>query len=151
MLTAWIPLQDVDGSMGTLTMIDRSHRWERTAIVEAIQLGDTFLGADPTAVEAQLEASGMRIEPVPMILECGQVSFHNCLTLHGSGPNRSDQPRIAVTMHYQDRENRHRRTVDDQGNVRSHSNDFLCRRLPGGEPDYSDPTVCPVAWEGAVR
>ena len=28
-----------------------------------------------------------------------EVSFHHCLTLHGSGPNLSDAPRLCVIAH----------------------------------------------------
>jgi ectoine hydroxylase-related dioxygenase (phytanoyl-CoA dioxygenase family) len=93
----------------------------------------------------------MPLKPVPMVLERGKVSFHNCLTFHGSGPNRSARPRIAVTMHLQDRDNHHQHATGEDGRPRMHSNDRLCRKLPSGDPDYGDPAVCPVLWESASQ
>ena len=36
---------------------------------------------------------------VPVILKAGQASFHDCMTLHGSGPNRSTRPRRSIAVH----------------------------------------------------
>jgi hypothetical protein len=45
--------------------------------------------------------------------------------------------------------NRYRRVRGADGEVVYHRNDDLCRRLDG-QPDYIDPQVCPVIWEGAA-
>ena len=36
------------------------------------------------------------------------MSFHHCPIYHGSGPNRSDRPRRAISLHLQDGDNRWR-------------------------------------------
>jgi len=39
-------------------------------------------------------------DTVPMPLRPGQASFHNVATAHGSGPNRSEDRRIGLSLHY---------------------------------------------------
>jgi ectoine hydroxylase-related dioxygenase (phytanoyl-CoA dioxygenase family) len=74
------------------------------------------------------------------------VSFHHCRTIHGSRPNTSDRPRLALAVHMQDEANRYVPATDGSGRLLTHLNDFLCRKDLGGHPDYSDPAVCPVLW-----
>ncbi|WP_280390198.1 phytanoyl-CoA dioxygenase family protein [Nocardia wallacei] len=148
MLTAWIALQDCDESMGPVVMIDGSHRWPDSEQIRAIRYNDTFfLGDDPAKAESMLEGTGMPIRRVPLLLRKGQVSFHSCMTIHGSGSNLSDLPRVGLIVHMQDRANRYQRVYDEAGNLQSHVNDRLCGRLANGDVDYSDPEICPVLWE----
>ena len=42
---------------------------------------------------------GRSWEEVPALLAPGGASFHNCLTFHGSGPNRSAGPRRSLAIH----------------------------------------------------
>ena len=147
MLTAWVALQDCDPTMGTVSMLDGSHRWPDTEAVRAVRYGRTFLGTALAILEERLERSGMLLNPVPLSLKAGQVSFHHCMTLHGSGPNRGDRPRIGLTAHLQDGANHYQRVLDEQGNLCGHANDRACRKLADGSPDYADPAVCPVLWK----
>lgn len=147
MLTAWIALQDCDETMGSVTMIDGSHHWPETQAVKAVRYGHTFLGADPEELTRRLHETGMPVQLVSMKLQRGQVTFHHCMTLHGSGPNRSHSPRIGITAHLQDGENRYQRIVDASGKVLAHANDQACRTAADGNPDYADPAVCPALWE----
>ncbi|WP_432832872.1 phytanoyl-CoA dioxygenase family protein [Dactylosporangium sp. CA-092794] len=146
MLTAWIALQDCDDLMGPVTMIDGSHLWPDTEAVRAVRYGRTFLGTDSAELRRRLARTGMPVTTVPMNLRKGQVSFHNCLTVHGSGPNLSERPRIGLTAHFQDGENRYQRAYDESGTLQTHNNDLACRKLPNGDVDYSDPDICPVLW-----
>jgi hypothetical protein len=146
MLTAWIPLHDCDAEMGTITMIDRSHRWPSSPPVDAVRAGTTFISDEVEAVGRQLGELGLAIEKVPMSLKKGQVSFHHCRTFHGSDINRSQRARISVTVHLQDRENKHCEAYKDSGEPVVHNTDLLVQRLPAGQPDYCDPNICPVIW-----
>lgn len=129
MLTAWAPLHDVDEAMGTITFVEGSHRWEGT--VEGLD----FFTDDFAAQSARLvERAGDAI--VPATMRRGQVSFHHCKTIHGSGANRSDGPRRSVAIHMQPADNHH-------VGVSYHRNDDLVRRVDG-RPDYADPRICPV-------
>ncbi|WP_040833975.1 phytanoyl-CoA dioxygenase family protein [Nocardia brevicatena] len=147
MLTAWIALQDCDESMGPVVMIDESHRWPDTEEIRAIRYGRTFFGADPALLQDRLERTGMPLRTVPMLLRKGEVSFHHCLTLHSSGPNLSGHARVGATVDMQDRVNRYQSVYDQAGELLTTANDRMCRKLPNGDFDYSDPTICPVLWE----
>lgn len=147
MLTAWIALQDCDESMGPVIMMDGSHRWPDTEEIRAIRFGRTFFGSDPALLEARLERTGMPLRRVPLLLRKGEVSFHNCLTVHGSGANLSSRARIGATIDMQDRRNRYQRVYDQAGELYSAANDRMCRKLPNGDIDYTDPAICPVLWD----
>ncbi|MDQ3803385.1 MAG: phytanoyl-CoA dioxygenase family protein [Acidobacteriota bacterium] len=137
MLTAWIPLQDCAEPSGPLAVVDRSHRWEGTDWMT------TFVLQDLASIESRL---GRPINARPLLLRRGQVSFHHARTIHGSLPNRTETFRTALTVHLQDGDNRYQRFVDEGGRLQVHVNDVLCRRSPGGDPDYADPSICPALW-----
>jgi ectoine hydroxylase-related dioxygenase (phytanoyl-CoA dioxygenase family) len=139
MLTAWIPFQDCDATMGSLCVIDGSHERPDT------QWMRTFNERDLGALERQF-GQGQPVEHVPLRMERGQVSFHHCLTIHGSESNRSDRDRVALAVHFQDASNHYVAHVDDTGRRTVHINDLLVRKDDEGNPDYSDPEICPVLW-----
>lgn len=141
MISAWVPLQDCTVEMGTMSVLDRSHLWEGAEELR------TFHSNDMEAIEARLKARGERLEVVPFLLKKGQVSFHHCMTVHGSRPNHSDIPRIALAIHYQDASNHYCENRDANGRLIPHINDILCRRDAEGRPDYTDPAICPLLWE----
>lgn len=147
MLTAWIPLHDCDESMGTITMIDGSHLWSKNESPNRLHLH--FVNSDLGELDRRLEqeASGRPVHKVPMNMKKGQISFHHCLTFHGSGVNRSDMPRLAVSLHLQDRDNRYRLHQLENGKAHVYNNDLMCRKLDDGSPDYADPVFCPTLWE----
>jgi ectoine hydroxylase-related dioxygenase (phytanoyl-CoA dioxygenase family) len=121
MLTAWVPFHDVDEETGTLELLDGSHRWSGDAH------GLDFFGSDLETQEAGL---GRPVAKAPARMKKGQVSFHDCRTIHGSGPNRSGAPRRALAIHLQTGDNR---WTGEQGH------DLV--GLTGG--DFSDPFWCP--------
>jgi ectoine hydroxylase-related dioxygenase (phytanoyl-CoA dioxygenase family) len=148
MLSAWIPLQDCDEAMGTISMLDGSHRWPETPALAALRSDMSFSG-DPAELERRIAALGHPVRKVTTPMRRGQVSFHNCLTFHGSGPNRSGTPRVSLVVHLQDAANRYRRVLDAAGEPVTCHLDAHVRRLPTGEPDYADPALCPVLWAAA--
>lgn len=94
MLTAWVALVDVDESNGCMQFVPGSHRW---GLVED---GLDFFDHN---IERQYEhirsVGGESARPVNIVLRAGQVSFHHCLTLHGSGPNVTASPRRSLAIH----------------------------------------------------
>jgi hypothetical protein len=148
MLTAFIPFHDCDEEMGTITMVDGSHRWEE------ILADDTttrhFAERDRDDLEVMLAENAaynnVEVVKIPMVIPKGHMSFHHCRTYHGSGPNRSDKPRRAVSFHLQDGANEYRRFELSTGDVVTYNHDVLVRRTEDGRPDYSDPEYCPVLW-----
>jgi len=131
MLTAWIPLADVRTSDGAMSVVDGSHRWSD-------EVGVQWERAPFSVIEEVLAAHQAKL--VPIVLDRGQVSFHHCKTIHGSGPNLSRSPRRSLVLHFQPEDNH----FVEEGH--RHPNDDLVRRTPDGRPDYADPAICPVLF-----
>jgi hypothetical protein len=152
MLTAWIPFHDCGTDMGTITMVDGSHRWRE------INGGDStsrhFADRDREELETLLEFNarhnGTEVRKVPMVIPKGHMSFHHCRTYHGSGPNLGGMPRRSISLHLQDGANRYRRFRLSDGTDVSYNHDSLVRRDSGGQPDYADSDYCPLIWRSAA-
>lgn len=144
MLTAWIPLHDSDESNGTITMIDGSHKWSETDDSDE-KRALHFIRSDLYDLESNLEknSGGSTVKKVPMMLKKGQVSFHHCLTYHGSSNNVSDHPRLAFSLHMQNKSNRYREFPFRNGRLATYNSDELCRKDNSGNPDYTDPDFFP--------
>jgi ectoine hydroxylase-related dioxygenase (phytanoyl-CoA dioxygenase family) len=148
MLTAFIPFHHCDEEMGTITMVDGSHRWR--------EIGDNdtttrhFADRDNSELEDMLadnaRFNGMEVKKVPMIIPKGHMSFHHCRTYHGSGANVSPRPRRAISFHLQDGDNAYREYRLSTGELLTYNHDTLVRRDGAGHPDYCDPDFCPVLW-----
>ncbi|MCU0491384.1 MAG: phytanoyl-CoA dioxygenase family protein [Chloroflexaceae bacterium] len=94
MCTAWVALQDTDLHNGGMRTIVGSHKW---GLVEG---SDSFFDQDLEALAQKFAAQGgSPWLDEPCILKAGQASFHHALTFHGSGPNRSSEPRLSVVSH----------------------------------------------------
>ena len=148
MLTAFIPFHDCGVEMGTITMVDGSHLWRE-------------IGADDSTVrhfaerdKAQLDVmlaenaayNNAEVVKIPMEIPRGHMSFHHCRTYHGSGPNRSERPRRAISLHLQDGANAYQEFRLSNGTLAGYNHDSLVRRTEEGYPDYSDPAYCPTLW-----
>ncbi len=144
MLTCWIPFHDCDAAMGTVSMVDGSNQWpdNTTAL--------NFFSNDLDGLEQQFVTGGKPVVKTPMTLKKGQASFHSCLTIHGSGPNRTEKPRRSLAVHLQDGDNHWREERYPNGTLAQHFNDTLVRKTEAGFPDYSDPRVCPVLWDATA-
>ncbi|WP_246792250.1 phytanoyl-CoA dioxygenase family protein [Burkholderia perseverans] len=152
MLTAFIPFHHCDERMGTITMIDGSHRWRELPTDDSVVRH--FAKRDRATLEEMLsrnaEFNGDVVRKVPVVIPQGHVNFHHCRIYHGSGANRGDQPRRAVSLHLQDGANHWRGYPLSDGSVYQYNHDAVVRRTGTGEPDYADPDVCPVIWSGAA-
>jgi hypothetical protein len=150
MLTAFIPFHDCGEEMGTITMVDGSHRWRELGADDSTTRH--FAHRDAAELERLVEENarhnGAEVRKIPMVIPKGHMSFHHCRTYHGSGANRSGQPRRAISLHLQDGANRYRRRTLSDGTPVVYNHDHLVRRDAEGAPDYSDPQYCPVLWNG---
>jgi hypothetical protein len=135
LLTAWVPFTDIRPDMGPLQFVDGSLHWPPNDHLD-------FFSSDLDALEARFETGGAPVVKVPALLRRGQVSFHHCRTIHGSGANTSDRPRRAIALHLQPAANRYVERRTSNGYVHRHDLDDLTRG-PDGPPDYADPVFCP--------
>ncbi len=150
MLTAFLPFHDCDERMGTITMVDGSHRW---AEIPGDDSTRHFAARDADELEELLAANaahnGAEVVTLPITIPKGHVNFHHCRTYHGSGQNLAEVPRRAVSMHLQDGDNRYRPYRRPNGDPVVYNHDVVVRRDAAGQPDYSDPDFCPTLWRSA--
>jgi ectoine hydroxylase-related dioxygenase (phytanoyl-CoA dioxygenase family) len=146
MLTAWVGFHAVDETGGSVSFLDASHRWDVGGL--------DFFSQDLGGLEAELVRQGFPVDVRPTRMGRGQVSFHHCRTVHGSGPNRGTGPRRSLAIHLQPGTNAWRRHPTPDGGPARHGNDLLVRTVDGF-PDYADPRICPLLWsspgDGADR
>jgi Phytanoyl-CoA dioxygenase (PhyH) len=139
-VTAWIPLHSMEMTRGPLVVMAGSHRWA------GLQDVRFFNHQDLSGLEREFRVQGRDVRIVPMIMKKGQVSFHHGWTVHGSYPNTSGQPRLAYAVHLQDGDNHYRPYRNAQGRDIHIFDEKLCRTLPNGDPDFSDPNIFPIVW-----
>ncbi|MEM7552766.1 MAG: phytanoyl-CoA dioxygenase family protein [Cyanobacteria bacterium P01_A01_bin.84] len=142
LLTAWIPFHDCQESRGSLVVLDKSHKWTD------IQDSRYFNNHNLQEIEDKFRDSGKEVVRVPISLEKGQISFHHCWTIHGSLPNYSNSFRLAMAIHLQDGDNHYQPFWDNTGKEIHIADEFLCRKLENGYPDFRDPDIFPVLWDG---
>ncbi|HEY7146918.1 MAG TPA: phytanoyl-CoA dioxygenase family protein [Streptosporangiaceae bacterium] len=147
MLTAFIPFHDCGVEMGTITMIDGSHRWQE---IDGDDSTRHFAQRDRSELESILEQTAKlndaTVNAIPMVIPKGHMSFHHCRIYHGSGHNVSGRPRRAISFHLQDGDNQWRRFSRPDGSALVYNNDIVVRKTSQGTPDYADPDYCPVLW-----
>ncbi|MDM8166914.1 phytanoyl-CoA dioxygenase family protein [Roseovarius sp.] len=92
--TAWIALSPATPESGCMDFVRGSHK-------------NPILPHEDTYDENNLLSRGQEIrvdiadaDRVPAILQPGQMSLHHGLMIHGSGPNTSDDRRIAMAIRY---------------------------------------------------
>jgi ectoine hydroxylase-related dioxygenase (phytanoyl-CoA dioxygenase family) len=150
MLTAFIPFHDCGIEMGTITMVDGSHRWREIGNNDSTVRH--FAERDRNQLDQMLTDNaghnGAEVRTVPMVIPKGHLSFHHCRTYHGSPANLSDQPRRAISLHLQDGANSFREFRLSDGRLAAYNHDVLVRRTADGRPDYADPEYCPTLWRG---
>ncbi|CAM5394633.1 hypothetical protein SALBM135S_05518 [Streptomyces alboniger] len=129
MLTAFIPFHDCTEQTGTITMVPGSHRWKRRHGAER-PTGDPADAAREYLLEGDAERNGASVERVPVHIPRGHMTFHHCLLYHGSGPNRSPDPRRAISFHLQDATNTYQHYRNSEGRQQPYKHDALVRRTP---------------------
>ncbi|WP_018801621.1 phytanoyl-CoA dioxygenase family protein [Salinispora arenicola] len=148
MLTAFIPFHDCDEELGTITMVDGSHRWTEVGSDDTVVRH--FADRDRDQLDDMLARNAAHndadIRKIPMVIPKGHMSFHHCRIYHGSGANVGGRPRQAISLHLQDGDNSWRPFPLSDGTLASYNHDVLVRRTEDGRPDYADPEFCPVIW-----
>ncbi|MBX7243856.1 MAG: phytanoyl-CoA dioxygenase family protein [Candidatus Sumerlaeaceae bacterium] len=93
LLTAWLALDDATSANGCMQMVPGSHNW---GLLDA---SDFFEQDMEKLRDRMAAAAGREFAPVCVPVPAGAVSFHHCLTIHGSGPNKTDKARRAWAIH----------------------------------------------------
>jgi len=79
---------------GCMRVVSGSHHWGQVGDIRA--LTESRVESLVPSLSAEQQEAVAR--STPLVLEPGDVSIHHCLTLHGSGPNRSGQPRRTIIL-----------------------------------------------------
>jgi ectoine hydroxylase-related dioxygenase (phytanoyl-CoA dioxygenase family) len=111
MITVWIALQDTDLTNGGMMTILGSHKWG------LIPDSDSFFNQNMNELKEKHSGGRDWVEE-PCILKAGQASFHHGLTFHGSGPNRTNDPRLSVVAHVMQGGTSYRAGVQRHDNIR---------------------------------
>ncbi len=90
-LTCWVPLIDVDQSLGPLEILPKSHR---LGLIEHLDVGGV-----PPFIEKQNKPDG---DYVSFVMDAGDALFFNPFTVHRSGNNKSDKIRVSAHFRYDD-------------------------------------------------
>jgi ectoine hydroxylase-related dioxygenase (phytanoyl-CoA dioxygenase family) len=136
LITAWVALVDVPEERGCMYFVPGSHKW---GLLEH----SDFFNTDLAGMQAKIESlSGKPFEKVPVELKAGQVSFHHCLTIHGSGPNVTDQPRRSLVLHVMPQ---HAAYIAGSPND-NHMNAILMQQLGKQDGDLFEGEYWPVVY-----
>ena len=94
LVTAWIPLSPATPASGCMDFVRASHK-------NAILPHDDTFGADNLLSRGQeVRVDVADDQKTAIEIHPGQMSLHHGLTIHGSGPNTSDDRRIACVIRY---------------------------------------------------
>lgn len=94
LVTAWIALSPATQASGCMEFVSGSHK------NPILPHTDTH-GADNLLSRGQEIAVDIPDEDrTPIVLQPGQMSLHHGLTIHGSGPNSTDDRRIGFVVRY---------------------------------------------------
>jgi ectoine hydroxylase-related dioxygenase (phytanoyl-CoA dioxygenase family) len=94
LVSAWVALSDSTPRNGCLRVVPGSHRHSRLDHT-ALPHEHNLLGTGLEVVAAVDERQAVDVR-----LRAGEMSFHHMDIVHGSGPNRSDGPRIGFAIRY---------------------------------------------------
>lgn len=133
LLTAWVALDDVTEENGCMQVVPGSHRWG------LLPEGD-FFTKDLDSLKQRIEkVAGRSFHTASCVLPAGALSFHHCLTIHGSGPNRSRRPRRSLVVHLMPEGTRYRAGTPGDGHMN-------VRLLCGKDGDYFAGPYFPVLY-----
>ena len=93
LFTAWVAVSDVTADTGPMAFVQASHKWG------LLNQGAFYFDDIEMQREQITLPSGETWREVEAILPPGGVSFHHCLTFHGSRPNHSGAPRRSFAIH----------------------------------------------------
>jgi len=96
-LSAWVAGDDVDTRNGCMRFIPGSHKLNNIAAVPLSQNVDGLAHARKHLGDALIDSLP---SPVDMIMPAGSVTFHNGMLFHYANPNKTPNPRRALSIIY---------------------------------------------------
>ena len=93
-VTAWLALSPATTASGCMDFVQGSHKNEILAHEDSFDDNNLLSRGQEIAVDVAEE------DKVAVELPPGFISLHHGLTIHGSGPNSSDDRRIGVAIRY---------------------------------------------------
>jgi ectoine hydroxylase-related dioxygenase (phytanoyl-CoA dioxygenase family) len=94
LVSAWVALSESTPENGCLRVVPGSHR--RSRLDHTTRPHEHNLLGTGLQVTAEIDV----LRAVDVQLRAGEMSFHHVDIVHGSGPNRSDGPRIGFAIRY---------------------------------------------------
>ena len=100
-ITVHIALDEQTADNGPLSFISGSHCWRRAdGKPGPLPITDDSFADAESIFSVLSDEQRQAFKPASIRLRAGEASFHHALTVHGSGPNRSDGPRRATVLNY---------------------------------------------------
>jgi phytanoyl-CoA hydroxylase len=94
LVTAWVPLSPATPASGCMDFVRASHK------NPILPHADTYDADNLLSRGQEIQVDVAETDKVAITLLPGQMSLHHGLTIHGSGPNVSDDRRIGVAIRY---------------------------------------------------
>jgi non-heme Fe2+,alpha-ketoglutarate-dependent halogenase len=94
LVTVWVALSPATEQSGCMRVLPGSHRADMLPHDDIYDQDNMLTRGQEIATEVDEQAA------VTMALQAGQMSLHNVRLAHASGPNRSSDRRIGVSLHY---------------------------------------------------
>ncbi|MBK19614.1 MAG: phytanoyl-CoA dioxygenase [Rhodospirillaceae bacterium] len=94
-LTAWVALSPATKETGCLQFMPGTHKGGLR------QLNTPDIGGKNMLSSGQnVDVSEDQVQPVPIILQPGEISIHHAFLVHGSLPNKGNDRRMGITFIY---------------------------------------------------
>ena len=93
-MTAWIALSDVTTENGAMHMLPGSH------LLDQLPHVDTFAEHNLLTRGQEVQVEVDESKTVDVSIRSGEMSLHHVRIVHGSGPNRATDRRIALAIRY---------------------------------------------------
>ncbi len=94
-VTVWLGLTDACADNGAMQVVKGSHLHGARQHEDSGDKDNMLMSSQMSALTEDDEHARLTVELRP-----GQFSMHHSLALHGSAPNRSERPRIGVSINY---------------------------------------------------
>lgn len=92
--TVWLALSPATPASGCMDFVRGSHKNPILPHVDSADDNNLLSRGQEVQVDVAPE------DRTPIVLQPGQISLHHGLTIHGSGPNTTDDRRIAAVIRY---------------------------------------------------